>query len=89
MAGFEVSTEACERRLALNNFLTQDSHKLWARKRGHFRPTLLHGVPPSPLGAMCFGQQEVTPFFFFHKPRDRSYTALRWVDSRAKSTLRN
>src|SRR5437660_3642802 len=35
--------------------------------------SLLHGVPPSPLlTAICFGQQEVTPFCFFHKIRDTS-----------------
>ena len=35
--------------------------------------SLLHGVPPSPLiTAICLGQQEVTPFSFFHKTRDTS-----------------
>ena len=35
--------------------------------------SLLHGVPPSPpLTAICFGQQEVTPFSFFYKTWDTS-----------------
>lgn len=35
--------------------------------------SLLHGVPASPLlTAICLGQQEVTPFSFFHKTRDTS-----------------
>ncbi|MGH9423360.1 MAG: hypothetical protein ACRD3J_25530, partial [Thermoanaerobaculia bacterium] len=46
------------------------------KNRGGACASLLHGVPPSPLlTAICFGQQEVTPFCFFHKTRDTSREA--------------
>lgn len=51
------------------------------KDRGGACASLLHGVPPSPLllTAICFGQQEVTPFFFFHKTRDTSREIRRMI----------
>src|SRR5207249_1556659 len=46
------------------------------QNRGGACASLLHGVPPSPrLTAICLGQQEVTPFSFFHQTRDTSNVA--------------